>query len=95
MPLLVVEDRAWDAPRVAVVAGNDGVNASHVALARDALLVGHDEVLLLPLGDAGLPEQGGPRLLVGGPHDTYVPDVASGRGFGGRFSGVQGCQRRK
>ena len=95
MPLLVVKDRARDAPGVAIVAGDDGVDAAHVGLARDALLISHDEVLLLPQGDGGLAKQGSPRLLVGRADNTHVADIASGWSAGDLVFGVQLGQRRE
>jgi hypothetical protein len=89
MPLLVVEDRARNAPRVAVVAGNDRVDAAHVGLAGDALLISDDKVLLLPQGDGGLAKQGSARLLVGRADDTHVADIAGGGGVGDLVFGVQ------
>ncbi len=77
IPLFVVKDRVRDAPRIAVVGGNDGVDAAHVPLACDAFLISHDEVLLLPQGDARLPKQGSSRLLVGSADDTHVTDITS------------------
>ena len=82
MPLLVVEDRARNAPGVAVVAGNDGVDAAHVGLARDAFLISHDKVLLLPQGDARLPKQGSARLLVSSADNAHVADIAGGWDIG-------------
>ena len=95
MTLGVVKDRVGDAPGVAVVAGNDGVDAAHVALARDALLVSHDKVILLPQGDARLPKLGSTRLLVGHADNAHVVDLAGGRGVGNLLFGVQNSQRRE
>jgi hypothetical protein len=89
MSLLVVEDRARDAPGVAVVAGNDGVDAAHVGLARDAFLISHEKVLLFPQGDGGLAKQGSARLLVGGADNAHVADIAGGGGVGDLVCGVQ------
>jgi hypothetical protein len=95
MPLLVVKDRARDTPRVAVVGRNNGINAAHVSLARDAFLIRHDEVLLFPQSDARLSKQGSAQLLVGGADDAHVTDIAGGGGGGDLVFGVQRWKRRE
>ena len=95
MPLLVVKDRARDAPGVAIVAGDDGVDTAHVGLARDAFLISHDKVLLLPQGDGGLAKQRSARLLVGSADNAHVADIAGGWGVGDLVFSVKRSQRRQ
>ena len=95
VPLFVIEYRARNTPRVTVVGRNDDINAAHVALARDAFLIRHDEVLLLPKGDAGLAKQGSARFLVSGTDNAYVADITCRGGVGDLVFGVHRSRRRE